>query len=486
LTQSTAARRLFAVAHRCTALAALIGVLVVAAHAAAETPYVLDLPRGFPPPEIPADNPLTWEKVELGRLLFYDTRLSGNQTFACATCHRQELAFTDGLTNAVGSTGEIHPRGSMSLANVAYAGTLAWANPLLLSLEQQALIPMFGENPIELGLTGQEQVLFDRLRADARYRRLFAEAFPGVADPFTLGTITKALASFQRTLISGNSPYDRYALGFDDDAISAAAKRGEALFFDAEYGSGTLRECSHCHGGFNFTASVDHANVIAERPMHNNGLYNLRCADLGLPDIELPQCETTPPARQCDGTGPQAMGCYPPDNTGAFSVSGNTSDMGKFKAPTLRNIAVTGPYMHDGSIATLDEVLDHYSAGGRTISDGPYAGVGAESPARGQFILHFNLTERQRGDLLAFLEALTDEEFLTNPRLADPFRPVRCAADCGLDGTVTVAELVSAVDISLGGTSLALCLPADVGGDGAVTVDELIRGARLMLEGCPA
>lgn len=445
---------------------------------------MLQLPRGFPAPDIPADNPLTWEKVELGRLLFYDTRLSGNQTFSCATCHRQELAFTDARAQAVGSTGEPHPRGSMALANVAYAGTLAWANPLLTSLEMQALIPMFGEHPVELGLTGKEEELFARLRADARYRRLFAEAFPGEPDPISLGTITKAIASFERTLISGNSPYDRYALGLDDNAISASAKRGEVLFFDAEFGSGTLRECSHCHGGFNFTASVDHAGTIAERPLHNNALYNLRCADFGLPDIDLPQCDTTPPATQCDGTGPQAMGCYPPDNTGAFSVSGKTSDMGKFKAPSLRNIAVTAPYMHDGSIATLSEVLDHYAAGGRTLADGPYAGIGAASPARGQFILKFNLSERQREDLLAFLESLTDDEFLTNPRHADPFEPVRCAADCGLDGTVTVDELVSAINVSLGDASLARCLPADPDGSGAVTVDELVRGVRAIFDGC--
>ncbi|MFN8644702.1 MAG: di-heme enzyme [Candidatus Binatia bacterium] len=469
---------------RSLALAALCALLSLSASRAGRdavrAPSAARLSGARHPRRQPAD----LEKVELGRFLFYDTRLSGNQTYACATCHRQELAFTDGLARAAGSTGQIHPRGSMSLANVAYAGTLAWANPLLLSLEEQALVPMFGEQPVELGLSGKEDELFARLREDARYRRLFAEAFPGEADPISLGTITKAIASFERTLISGNSPYDRYALGLDDDAISASAKRGEALFFDVELGSGTLRECSHCHGGFNFTASVDHAGVVAERPMHNNALYNLRCADFGLPAIDLPQCNTTPPATQCDGTGPQAMGCYPPDNTGAFGISGKTADMGKFKAPTLRNIAITGPYMHDGSVATLPEVLDHYTAGGRTIADGPFAGVGAESPARGQFILHFTLTDKQRQDLLAFLASLTDEEFLTNPRFASPFAAVRCAADCGLDGTVTVSELVSAVGISLGDASLALCVPADANGDGAVTVDELIRGARLMLEGC--
>jgi cytochrome c peroxidase len=246
------------------------------------------------------------------------------------------------------------------------------------------------------------------------------------------------------------------------------------------------RECSHCHGGFNFTASVDHANNVAERPMHNNALYNLRCEDFGLPPIDLPQCDTDPPAPLCDGRGPQAMGCYPPDNTGAFEISKNTADMGKFKAPTLRNIAVTAPYMHDGSIATLSEVLDHYAAGGRTIDEGPLAGVGAESPARGQFILRFDLTDHQRADLLAFLESLTDEEFLTNPRLSDPFQPGTCPGDCSFDGLVAISELVSAVNISLEESTLARCVAADPSGDGTVTIDELVRAIRAALAGCAA
>lgn len=459
--------------------------VVAAAPVRAETPYTFNLPRGFPAPDVPPDNPMTWEKVELGRFLFYDRRLSGNETFSCASCHVQALAFTDGRPRSVGSTGELHPRGAMSLANIAYAGTLTWANPLLFHLEQQALVPMFGENPVELGLAGKEGVLLARLRADARYQRMFAEAFPGSTDPVTLDAITKALGAFQRTLISGNSPYDRYALGFDDNAISASAKRGEALFFDS-LDTGVKRECSHCHGGFNFTASVDHAGQVAERPMHNNALYNLRCADFGLPNLELPQCNTTPPAEACDGTGAQAMGCYPPENTGAFEITGNSADMGKFKAPSLRNIAVTAPYMHDGSIATLSEVLDHYSAGGRTIEEGPFAGVGAESPARGQFILRFPLTAQQKADLLAFLEALTDEEFLTNPRFADPFVAPACAGDCSLDDAVEITDLVSAVSVSLGTGSLALCVAGDANGDGAITVDELIRAVRHALDGCPA
>jgi len=458
-----------------------LAMVALATVALAETPYVLPEPRGFPPegPNIPADNPLTWERVELGRFLFYDKRLSGNQTFACASCHEQALGFTDGRARAIGSTGELHPRSSMSLVNIAFAGTLAWANNLLFALEEQALIPMFGEHPIELGLVGREQELFARLRADTRYQRLFAEAYPGATDPVTLDTITKALASFERTLISGNTPYERYAYGIDDNAISAAAKRGEFLFF-----KDPNVECFHCHGGFNFTSSVDHMGSVAERTFHNNGLYNLRCADFGLPDLILLQCNTTPPAERCDGRGPQAMGCYPPDNTGLYDVSHTHADMGRFKAPSLRNITVTAPYMHDGSIATLPDVIEHYAAGGRTISDGEFAGVGSDSPLIGQFIRGFTLTQRQKDDLLAFLESLTDDDFLTNPRFADPFAPVACPGDCDLDGSVAINELVAGVGISLETSTLGVCVVSDVSGDGAVTVDEIIRATLGALGEC--
>lgn len=471
----------------------LLVALVAAAPAArADTPFELKLPRGFPRPNIPADNPLTHEKVELGRLLFYDVRLSGNQTYACATCHRQERAFTDGLGQALGATGEIHPRGAMSLANVAFASTLAWGDPTLLSLESQARVPMLNEHPVELGLAGREAELFARLRADARYRRMFREAFPGAADPIDLTAITRALASFQRTLLSGDSAYDRYVFGLDDDAISASAKRGERLFFDETH------ECFHCHAGFNMTTSVDHLGAVAERPFHNTGLYNLPCDQFGLPSLDLIWCSPPPaPERceqsnsvqplgcQCDGPGPQRLGCYPPENTGKYEVTGVPEDMGRFKAPTLRNIAVTGPYMHDGSLATLEEVVEHYAAGGRTIGGGPYAGIGADSPAKGSFVRGFALGAADKADLIAFLTSLTDERFLTNPRFADPFAAAPCVADCNLDGTVTIDELLTAVGITLGSTSLAMCVPSDPNGDGEPSVDELVRAIVTALGGCP-
>ncbi|HTP32994.1 MAG TPA: di-heme enzyme [Candidatus Acidoferrales bacterium] len=350
-------------------------------------PYEWSLPPGFPLPNVPADNPMTAEKVELGRYLFYDKRLSLNQTQACATCHRQEKAFSDGRARGLGSTGELHPRGPMSLVNVAYSPVLTWANPLVRTLEGQALVPLFGENPVELGMAGKEDVLIGRLKSDARYRKLFAAAFPSQADPFTIRSVTQAIASFERTILSGDSPYDHYRNGDDPAAISESAKRGEALFFSERL------ECFHCHGGFNFTGTVDYLDKgFAEVEFHNTGLYNVN-----------------------------GKYSYPPPNLGLYDFTHQEEDVGKFKAPTLRNIAVTAPYMHDGSIRTLADVVSHYRTGGRTIKSGPNAGVGAENPNKSEFVKPFELSRQEEGELLAFLDALTDRTVLTDPRFSDPF-----------------------------------------------------------------
>jgi cytochrome c peroxidase len=348
--------------------------------------YEWRLPDGFPLPNVPADNPMSEVKVELGRRLFYDVRLSLNETQSCGSCHRQDLAFTDGLRGGVGSTGEVHPRGSMSVVNSAYFATFTWGNPLIQSLEQQALGPLFGETPVELGMAGHEEELLHRLRGDDLYPALFADAFPGDADPISLANLTRAIAAFERVLISGDAAYDRYQAG-DDAALSASAVRGMELFFSERL------ECFHCHGGFTFSDSLAHSGLVEpEAPFHNTGLYNL------------------------DGSG-----AYPAPNTGVHAVTGDPADMGRFKAPTLRNIALTAPYMHDGSIATLGEVLDHYAAGGRTIAEGSFAGVGSDSPFRSEFVHGFILGPSEKADVIAFLESLTDEALITNPAFSDPF-----------------------------------------------------------------
>lgn len=347
-----------------------------------------DLPPGIPEPLVPDDNPMSTAKVELGRRLFYDTRMSGNETFSCASCHEQARAFTDGNVTAIGSTGEVHPRNSMSLANVAYLGRFTWANNLLAELETQAVVPMFGSEPVELGLRNLEGTLLARLTDEPVYPPLFADAFPDDAAAISVANVVRALSAFQRTLISGRSPFDRYQQG-DASAISEAAKRGRALF------NSERLECFHCHQGFNFQDVVKYVGKpVPETRYHNTGLYNL------------------------DGAG-----AYPAGNAGLYDLTGEARDMGKFRAPTLRNVAVTAPYFHDGSAATLDDVIDHYAAGGRTIGSGPNAGVGAMNPYKSSFIRGFTITDDERQDLKAFLDSLTDEMFLVDPRFADPWQP---------------------------------------------------------------
>jgi cytochrome c peroxidase len=330
------------------------------------------LPTGVPRPLVPADNPMTPAKVELGRYLFYDTRMSVNEKGSCATCHKQALAFTDGMARAEGVTGDTHPRSAMSLVNVAYAPRLTWANPELTSLEEQALIPMLGEEPIELGLGGFEQPFLDTLQHDATYQRLFPQAFPGERK-FTLELATKALAAFERTIVSMRSPYDRYRWDGDSSAISEAAKRGEIIFSSGERGG-----CFQCHGGWNFSG----IRYEGEKVNQQEGTIFFNTGTVK----------------------------YAAPNRGIYEFTGKNSDFGKFRAPTLRNIALTAPYMHDGSMATLEEVIDHYAAGGKV-----------DQPNKTHVIRPFSMTEGDKRDLIEFLKSLTDEESIRDPRWSNPW-----------------------------------------------------------------
>jgi cytochrome c peroxidase len=329
------------------------------------------LPKGFPGPFVPPDNPMSAAKVELGRYLFYDKQMSVNGKESCGSCHRQELAFTDGRAHAQGTTGQLHPSSSMSLVNVAYAPSLTWANPAIDSLEEQALTPMLGEEPVELGLKGYEQQFLSTLAHEPVYVKLFPAAFPGSTDPDTLENVTRAIASFERTIISMRSPYDRYRWGGDTAAISESAKRGEILFSSGERGG-----CFQCHRGWNFTAiRFEGSDHHEGRPFFNTGVAT-----------------------------------YSEPNRGLFEHSHKPADIGKFRAPTLRNIAVTGPYMHDGSLRTLEDVIDHYAAGGKY-----------EHPNKSHILRPFTLTEMDKRDLIEFLRSLTDDELLHDPRWSDPW-----------------------------------------------------------------
>jgi cytochrome c peroxidase len=340
-------------------LVALLLVGIGSANAADQ--YEWHLPRGFPTPAVPADNPMSAEKVALGRRLFFEPRLSVTGGYSCASCHNPARAFTDGRAVAVGATGQTLTRSAMSLVNAAYNISFGWTKPEVLSLEQQMLEPLLNEHPVELGLAGRERAVCAMLAADAEYGAAFAQAFPtgdqapagatahdGEADllaadrnrAVTFDNIIKAIAAFERTLIAGDSPFDHYVFRGEHDALSAQEKRGMQLFYSSHAGCGT------CHSGFNFNGNWrDSKGITGEAAFANNGVGN------------------------------QPM-----------------------RVPTLRNIALTAPYMHDGRFSTLEAVLDHYASV-------------AQQPSSDPKLRTFNLSPDERADVIAFLHALTDAQF---------------------------------------------------------------------------
>lgn len=277
------------------------GTIVLGDLAMAAVTYEWKLPAGFPKPLVPPDNPMSEAKVELGRRLFFDPRLSITGRYACASCHRPELAFTDGRSRAIGATGDTLPHQSMSLVNVAYTVSFGWTDTGFDSLESQMRQPLFNRDPVEIGLTGRERTLLQALAADPETRAAFVRAFPNSPQPVALRHVIQSIASFERTLVFARSAFDRYVYDDDPAALSASAKRGMALFFGPRLG------CAQCHFGLNFAGPA----AIAGKPR---------------------------PAPLLADTGTQ----------------------GRFKVPGLRNVALTAPYMHDGRFASLEAVIDHY------------------------------------------------------------------------------------------------------------------------------
>ena len=336
---------------------------------AAPTPYALVLPSNFPgSPLLPTDNPLTVEGVDLGRHLFYEKALSVDNTVACASCHRQALAFTDGLAHAVGVSGARHPRSAMSLSNLLWDPLLTWDGSAQ-GLEAQARIPL--TNTVEMHQPLAASVA--RLQGQPRYTALFAKAFG--AGPVTEDNMLKALAQFVRTLVSGNSRYDKYRRG-DRSVLSADEVRGLQLFITHPSGTAAGRggNCADCHAG----------DLQTNHLFANNGL-DLTFADLGR---AIP--------------------------------TGLASDQGRFRIPSLRNIALTAPYMHDGRFATLDDVLAHYNehiAFGSPTLD-PNILNGSNSPlGPGQPL---DLTDTEKKQIVLFLRTLTDSTFIQDPRFGPP------------------------------------------------------------------
>jgi cytochrome c peroxidase len=308
----------------------------------AQTPAAFDwhLPRGFPTPFVPADNPMSAAKVALGKRLFFEARLSASGAYSCASCHDPAHSYTDGRALAVGSDGGLMPRSAMALVNVAYNLAYGWQHPELRSLEAQMRQPLFNRHPVEVGLGGRERTVVALLAADPGYSRQFLAVFG--AGP-SVARIIKAIAAFERTLIDGHSAFDAYVFEGEHAALSQSAKRGLALFFSARVG------CAGCHSGFNFSG-------------------NWR-----------------------DRQGPTGKASFADDGLGVGAV----------RVPTLRNIALTAPYMHDGRFATLDAVLDHYQGVGRA-PDSAHGGT------RDPRLRRFTLTDTDREDLKAFLFSLSD------------------------------------------------------------------------------
>ncbi|MEM0997324.1 MAG: cytochrome c peroxidase [Bacteroidota bacterium] len=319
------------------------------------TPYTLNIPSHMPRMRIPDDNPMTVEGVELGRYLFYEKRLSRDGTQSCGSCHNAAFGFSDsGNRFSTGIDGFDGDRNAMAIINLGWSREFFW-NGRSPSLEVQAIDPIV--NPIEMHNTWSNVEV--TLQADTMYQRMFWEAF-GTEEVTRLNAV-KAIAQFERSMISADSPYDRYFRG-DENALTPLEIEGMKLFFSEK------AECFHCHTEL----------LMQDNLFHNNGL-------------------------DFDGSR----------NMGRYLVTGDTNDIGKFRTPTLRNIELTGPYMHDGRIETLAEVVEHYSSGIRPSSN-------LQVLLRRPGGLNFDNDEKQA--LVAFMEALTDTSFINNEAYWDPFQ----------------------------------------------------------------
>ncbi|TAH27683.1 MAG: cytochrome-c peroxidase [Cytophagales bacterium] len=306
-----------------------------------EIPYSINVPVGFPTMDIPSDNPVTKEKIELGKMLFFDPILSLDSTISCSSCHLQAKSFADPRKLSVGVNDCTGVRNAPPLFNLAYQ-SFFFRDGGVFSMEQQVLSPI--ENPIEMNL--DPNIAVKRLNRNQKYINLFQKAFKRNPDLFSL---TRAIASFERTLLSGNSKYDQYAFQNNKEILSSSELKGMNIFFNEG-------QCSNCHSGFNFTNNL----------FENNGIYE-KYFDMG-----------------------------------RFRITTHFKDVGKFKVPSLRNIELTAPYMHDGSMNTLEEVIEHYNNGGKNHVN------------QSKNVMQLNLSETQKSDLIAFLKTLTDKEFINN------------------------------------------------------------------------
>jgi len=343
------------------------------------------VPLGLPPAAEPEDNPQTPEKVALGKKLFDDKRFSLTGEVSCATCHVEEKAFTDSpLSVSEGINKLTGTRNAPTVINAVYFKTMFWdgRSP---SLEDQALHPP--TNPVEMGLKDHQPIL-DIVRSDPEYVKSFKEVFGKSGEAVTMDEVTKAIAAFERTIVAANSPFDRFFYGGENDALTPDQKRGFNLFVNKG-------RCVSCH-------VIEQTQALfTDNRFHNIGVgINDIQADVPGLAHEFLKAEAT--ASQVDV---QVLTNKKTSELGRFAVTRGFDDLGSFKTPTLRNVAVTAPYMHDGSLKTLDDVMQHYNNGGVTHEGDPVNDFLSGG------IRPLGLTDKEIDDLVAFMEALTSPEF---------------------------------------------------------------------------
>ncbi len=323
-------------------------------------------------------------RFALGESLFFDKRLSVTGTKSCATCHNPELAFTDGYRKSPGVFADLHFRNTPTLLNVSRQNYLNWANPNVVPLTDQMDGPLFGTQPIEMGLAKSDTAILAMLSKDPLYTSAIEALFPKSGHRLSWEQVKALLAAYVRTLNSFASPYDLYKAG-NKEAISTSAKAGEQLFFSATYG------CSNCHRPPTFGAD---STMVMQEQFANIGLYN-------------------------DGDGN-----YPPQDQGLFRITGQVRDKGKFKIPTLRNLQYTAPYFHDGSAADLNEALSVFEQGGRNVTSGLWQGDGRKNPFKHQLIRPIKMNALEKQALLDFLQSLNDTITYSPKHLAIPHEEI--------------------------------------------------------------
>ncbi len=315
--------------------------------------------------------------IELGRFLFYDPQLSYNQTKSCSSCHSPIFAFSDGYRRSSGADGYAVRRNAPSLINAKFLAAYTWGDSSIHNFESQLILPFFNNAPKELGWQKNNKELLTRFSASPLYQTLFKKAFPRQQEPITFKNIATALISFESQLVSFNAPYDAFLNG-DTTALNAFAKKGMQLFYSQKLACGT------CHIWQN-------SNSI--KPIYaNTGLYNINNSS-----------------------------DYPSEDQGLFMISNKDSDKGLFRVPSLRNVLLTAPYSHDGSVATIGELINIYQRGGRKISEGELAGDGKYNLHKSKLIKGFLLSHEEKLALISFLDAFTDTSYFKRKNLLNPF-----------------------------------------------------------------